>query len=340
MKKSVLYYPTINIKNNDWLKNALLYYDNIYSIVPDDYDYDKFTPEIKYLFDENIYVPLDPQILLDDEIYPEFEKELFKQLYIRCEEYDIIKTIEPSFGIMRCRKLKEYIWKFMQENNIVRRYFDKYAVMDVGYIKSITALMAKYIAYLENIKNPNEIIVPSTDKAENFKYGFDGMYFQRKYISTLYKFMPTPFSDTPLERIIDFKNENEMELVNLRKVITDYEKRISCCKDRSDIINILNEFYEEMEYQIKTVDELLKKKKIQYYLTSLQTVMNITVPSVLMSVTDIPVSLKALGVVANGAISLGICCVNSNYNKKDILLNSPVAYLYNACNEGLIDINF
>lgn len=34
MPQTILYYPNINIDNGQWLRNALLYWDNISSIVP------------------------------------------------------------------------------------------------------------------------------------------------------------------------------------------------------------------------------------------------------------------------------------------------------------------
>lgn len=35
---SVLYYPTIDIRDNQWLRNALLFWDKIYTIVPESYE--------------------------------------------------------------------------------------------------------------------------------------------------------------------------------------------------------------------------------------------------------------------------------------------------------------
>jgi hypothetical protein len=37
MRDSVLYFPQIEIQNKEWLKNALLLWDNVYRIVPKDY---------------------------------------------------------------------------------------------------------------------------------------------------------------------------------------------------------------------------------------------------------------------------------------------------------------
>ena len=48
ISQTILYYPYINIKNEQWIRNALLYWDNISSIVPYTH-YDELSPELLYL---------------------------------------------------------------------------------------------------------------------------------------------------------------------------------------------------------------------------------------------------------------------------------------------------
>ena len=38
LKNTILYYPTISIPSNQWLRHALLYWDEIGSIIPRRYD--------------------------------------------------------------------------------------------------------------------------------------------------------------------------------------------------------------------------------------------------------------------------------------------------------------
>ena len=57
MAQTILYYPTINIPNENWLKNALLYWDNISSIVPYE-DYYNLSPHLLYLQSCEIYKPI------------------------------------------------------------------------------------------------------------------------------------------------------------------------------------------------------------------------------------------------------------------------------------------
>ena len=45
MAQTILYYPTINIQDGSWLRNAILYWDEVSSIVPDE-NYSDFFPEL------------------------------------------------------------------------------------------------------------------------------------------------------------------------------------------------------------------------------------------------------------------------------------------------------
>ena len=48
MAQTILYYPTIDIQDGAWLRNAILYWDEVSSIVPYE-GYSDFSPEILYL---------------------------------------------------------------------------------------------------------------------------------------------------------------------------------------------------------------------------------------------------------------------------------------------------
>ena len=60
--RTVLYYPTIEIPSDRWLRQALLYWDRVGSIVPrsfDDYQDSqaiaRFGPDIEYLYGEGVF---------------------------------------------------------------------------------------------------------------------------------------------------------------------------------------------------------------------------------------------------------------------------------------------
>jgi hypothetical protein len=62
MAQTILYYPTIDIQDGKWLRNAVIYWDKVASIVPYD-NYPNFSPEILYLQERELYEPIFPQNL-------------------------------------------------------------------------------------------------------------------------------------------------------------------------------------------------------------------------------------------------------------------------------------
>ncbi|MBS1587162.1 MAG: kinase [Bacteroidetes bacterium] len=67
--KNILYYPYINVPRTDWTLRTLLYYDNIGSIVPQEYFYnptENYEPFMLELVQSNLVVPINPMDVLEN----------------------------------------------------------------------------------------------------------------------------------------------------------------------------------------------------------------------------------------------------------------------------------
>ena len=76
MTRTILYYPTIQIKSSKWIKRTILYWDVIGSIVPYDFDYPQYClDDMLLLRDYGAYRPYHPEDLVGDdyELSDEFE---------------------------------------------------------------------------------------------------------------------------------------------------------------------------------------------------------------------------------------------------------------------------
>lgn len=71
MAQTILYYPTINIQDGAWLRNAILYWDEVSSIVPYE-NYPDFSPELLYLKELGVYKAVYPQDLFYSEFAEDF----------------------------------------------------------------------------------------------------------------------------------------------------------------------------------------------------------------------------------------------------------------------------
>ena len=65
MKRTILYYPTIDIPADDWLRNALLYWDEVSSIVPESSSIE-LSPTIIYLQEEEQFRRINPNLLFEN----------------------------------------------------------------------------------------------------------------------------------------------------------------------------------------------------------------------------------------------------------------------------------
>lgn len=79
MAQTILYYPTINIQDSAWLRNAVLYWDEVSSIVPYE-DYPNFSPEVLFLQRSGVYKAVYPQKLFSSEFAEDFCNSIVKRI--------------------------------------------------------------------------------------------------------------------------------------------------------------------------------------------------------------------------------------------------------------------
>jgi hypothetical protein len=63
IKRTILYYPTISVPTGNWLRQAILYWDEVSSIVPKSWDEKlliAYTQDIQYLKSEGEFRSIDP----------------------------------------------------------------------------------------------------------------------------------------------------------------------------------------------------------------------------------------------------------------------------------------
>ena len=107
MAQTILYYPTINIQDSAWLRNAILYWDEVSSIVPYE-NYPDFSPELLYLQELGVYKAVYPRELF----FSEFAEDFCSAIVKRISAYDRsrVKNIKNGIqnGRVRVHKNKIY----------------------------------------------------------------------------------------------------------------------------------------------------------------------------------------------------------------------------------------
>lgn len=362
MKKTILYYPTINIPNNSWLRNSLLYWDEVSSIVPKSWDdkiLTKLSSEIKYLIDEQEFRPIKPEdlIIKTDNwiIYEQFSNEFLEIVssdsyknflniqnhlsrYTRKKsEYDYLKIHNNKISGNLLHQLKELNLAFSDES-YEWIFFEKHT----AYL--YMSILAKYLAEIDS-----EFTTISTDQKiyENFNFKQIALENKLPVIScNLNNILPTPNFNIPIKEIIKFKRKRKDNLEHFRKLITNFEIKISKAKSNQEIKEASFTFQDEIKNGVSDLIEVLDDSKLRHTFKSLKSLISFKSGPVLVgalgeiadrtNLLPIPLELKITSFAITGAITLSTDYIDYRNEKRVKLRESPFSYLYRARNQNLI----
>jgi len=363
MKRTILYYPTIDIPADDWLRNALLYWDEVSSIVPKSYNgyAIELSPNIHYLEDEGQFRPIYPDTLFQTnwDSIEQFESEFFE--IIESPSFsNLLKHNNFDYTRIHRNKISNYYFSRVHRDKITDtisyklrdlHLIDKYRSNEEWlYFENNTAflymsLLAKYLA---DIDGENTVIGTDNNIYENFNFrkvsarqGFPVVNFNLNNI------LPTPKENVPFEKIIDFKRKRKDNLLHFRKALSDFQTQIAKTTSRSELKTTAINFQETLSNGVNDLGAVLSDAKIDYVLKSVKSLINIKSPTTLVAVgtllsksfelVSIPFPLN-VGIVS----TVGILELTANYienrNKDRVKLReSPFSYIYYAKKDGIIE---
>ncbi|MFL0122928.1 hypothetical protein V2611_14125, partial [Tenacibaculum maritimum] len=109
MKRNILYYPTIDIPNEEWVRSAVLYWDEISSIVPMDYEgkpVRNYSPNIQYLKHKGVFRPIKPETLFESpniNVRENFELEFLE--IIESPEFKRVRPPNTRYSVIHSKKM-------------------------------------------------------------------------------------------------------------------------------------------------------------------------------------------------------------------------------------------
>lgn len=225
-ENTILYYPTIKIEDGVWLRNALLYWDKVSSIVPGSNYSDSNSAEVEYLWNAGLYEPIYPiEMQSDEDLCKEFCKKVKKNIK-RHKNYSktyskihIDKMKMSNVDMIHIEKTPSSILDYLLDEGIAKRNCDgPWINMNEHDANVYMATLAKYLA---KIHGNVEI---GTDSNRKFLYPFISEKSKKKMDRQIYlniamqEILPVPNLDSSLEDIIDFKNQYKTNLSALRNV--------------------------------------------------------------------------------------------------------------------------
>lgn len=281
MAQTILYYPTIDIHDGAWLRNAILYWDEVSSIVPYE-NYPDFSPELLYLQELGVYKAVYPQELF----FSEFAEDFCDCVVKRISDY-VSRTTNNGIqnGRERIHKKKicspdlhELIHYRKIPPHLLECFRDKRFISDCnmdGWMEIDSKLERIYMRTFAEytIKCSDKDIVLGTAKSEHNQ----DIYNSRSHADirkqcckiNIEKCLPQPSMDVSFEDILEFKNRRNDELHAFRMKIRELETNIYNADSPELIRHYETQFIEGWQQCSDDFYKVLKESRIRFYLGSL-----------------------------------------------------------------------
>ncbi|WP_257657883.1 DUF6236 family protein [Parapedobacter lycopersici] len=363
MKRSILYYPKINIPSSTWLRNALMYWDEVCSIVPRTFSgrEDEFlSTDIRYLIDEGQYRSIDPESLLSspnsyeflNDFVDEFKEIILNERFLRVVNrlskpvtynihQDKLRIGEQSR--IHASKTTYQIYDFLAERGLANRQEDPEWLSfenNTGLI--YMSLLAKYLADI----NPEQMTIGTDANAYetlNFrrvakKEGFPAIRV------ALNNILPTPAENVPLEKIIDFKRRRIDNLKSFRLLLSEFNSKISSSTSLSELKEISFNFQDTISLGVRDISDVLADSNISHVGKSLTSLINIRSPTTLLAAAGglskagllmLPFDVTGFGLATVATLQIGYSHIENRNQRRAAIRNSPFSYLYYARKYGL-----
>jgi len=342
-----LYYPTIDIRDEDWLRTAILFWDEINTIVPSSIDSPYQNNSTQYLSDQGILRPI--RVNPDSEFIEELTMDTINYLD-SSEGYQLLtqgKNIQDDV---------DEIFRIHREKlpYLIRNKLENVLTHNNGWIQVNTNFAIFYMTLLANkvcekksiaLLSDNSLIANLTDKvrldnqfpisARDFRYwSMDSTTNDQKRIYLAQGLLTNLIIDgvklsgtTTLEDIVNFKKQHRDELGLFRTTVASLTQSVS--RDAT---------YEAMRQQVEDIykDEFLPAyNNFKKALTGSgikwvsENFMKLSLIST--GATGLPMALLGLSLphalLAGAGISLIASIVSYNEDKKEKLRANPYSYL-------------
>lgn len=331
----MLYYPTIKIKDGAWLRNAILYWDKVASIVPGG-DYDELnSAEVNYLARVGLYEPIYPAELQRNEILCEkFCNEIKNNINSRNDVScrGAISRVHVDKMSMKDKvhinKTPEMILDYLLDAGIAKRDCDgPWINMKEQDADIYMATLAKYLA---KTHGNTEI---GTDCYNEFYYPYKKTKGRRTIEKQMYidiaiqNILPVPTEDVAIEELIDFRNEYHHELKCFRRRLDEFKWSLNQCEDINSIQERTLMLKKQISEDMMEIEELMEERRIQKKKNAVKTLipigLNVGINLLAASAAVLPIN----AVVANGAITIGATIFQT---KNEPYIDENSAYLFYA----------
>ena len=354
MFETALYYPTIDIKNDSWLKSAALFWDRIETIVPESEEHPYHRRSTMMLQDEHILFPhrvnpfCEEVIGIEQDVIKYLNTSEGKRSFVRPwfkpakREYGegddgFYRQLKREFQERQIQDVyREFYIHVEKLPMILREKLSGYENKD-GYLLASRGFMSFYMTLLANRICQNKGMALLTDKVyQNVlsnKILVEGLSLSDKRYNRkikrgmMYRIMVDDIKidpHTPMERIVKFKRDRVHELNSFRK---EMDKLTTCYTEGMEIKDVESElrrvYLSQIIPSVDTIKSTLKDAKISWKAGAAGCVLTGVIPTLL-----------SIGAGVEPDIVFGVCqglgfavTATPYLLKKNDYNGSPYAYL-------------
>jgi len=359
MERILLYYPSINIPDGNWLRSSLLYSDKVASIFPfNSIDDKRVNVDTRTLYDTGLYKP----IFVLEELNPfrdNPELEKFEQNFIKVAQSTEFKRIreqskknEQRLGLtdnemsqntfdMYLSKISFKVADYLRQNEDILFRKNETRIADVRIEKTSAIVYMSMLADFLARKN-KDLVIPSTDKIEFEKLAYqltDEKVLTRRI--QLDDCLPTPSPNVDIKDIIKFKRNRKFELLKFRELIDNLEDELNSENDDRERKRIMIKFQERIQKEIIEIKKLMGDSKLDFILSGFSSLLDFKQKEVIGTISGI--GALSAGAIANlpliglgaGALLLTGTLVSSYKKINRKVESNSSSYIYYAQKAGM-----
>lgn len=353
-----LYYPHINLTNKNWVKHALLYYDNLSRIVPSTVEPQDSEEIIKIKYETGFINDHSPDNWEVSNTFGQFSRnleriiemdEFFHDRYFRdihrhrrryLEHYehrreffrDLVSTSGTYLHIQKLdRRLKERLFEIGLAVPGRNEWED--------WVKIDNEIGLLYMAFLAKSISSKQIMPIVTDLETSFS---STIYFEPSIASDYkgdfeYKlgtllisnFSPKNINDVPIDKILEIRKKYSDERLG-------FYSSINALCEKLPEIESQEAMKAALDFHSKNIGkeaENLKKAYESHKIETANSFLTVSVPSTMASLSNfIPAEYKSLGIAAGLLFGL-VSAANKVKKERLDLKKNPKSYLLNLHSE-------
>lgn len=329
--RTLLYYPTFLPPSTAWVKQCLLYWDDFATIIPDSL-YDRVsTHELDYLRSEGVYRPVSPHFYKPGlgQLGEGIEKRLGKALSKKAMKATLAATDPADTYPVSNLKMTPGVLDVLEANGLIvrtRGWVDDYDLKRPAALLYMSLLADGMARFAD--KEPMQ---PGTDSQYAQSVAFEQGRSKGLRL-VLNAALPTVREDVPYDDLLRFRNTRRHELLRFRAFIDKAEDSLAS-EDAADFARQLERFKEQLEREIRDLQQLMDDGRIAWGHGTLETLVGASSPGILSGLLTLGVTSNPhLALASGGAIALGKALLSKRKIRRETE-KSPVSYLFAAVEE-------